>query len=82
MGQLVVVRHGQASLMKADYDELSDAGRAQARALGAHLATHGPSFDAAYTGPARRQRDTAALAGEVVRECGAWPELALLPELD
>jgi broad specificity phosphatase PhoE len=36
-----------------------------------------------YTGPARRQRDTAALAGDAVRDRGgAWPELALLPELD
>jgi broad specificity phosphatase PhoE len=83
MGQLVVVRHGQASLMKADYDELSEAGRAQARALGTHLATHGPSLDAAYTGPARRQRDTALLVGEVVRDRGgAWPDVIELPELD
>jgi broad specificity phosphatase PhoE len=83
MGQLVVVRHGQASLMKAEYDELSEHGRAQARALGVCFAAQGPTFDAVYTGPARRQRDTAALAGEVVRERGgAWPEAVLLPELD
>lgn len=83
MGQLVVVRHGQASLLKKDYDELSEHGHAQARALGGFLATHGPSFDAVFTGPARRQRDTAALAGEVVRERGgAWPEAQELPELD
>jgi broad specificity phosphatase PhoE len=96
MGQLVVVRHGQASLLKvgaggpaatssstSEYDELSEHGKAQARALGAYLAAHGPSFEAVYTGPARRQRDTAALAGEVVREHGgAWPEATVLPELD
>lgn len=90
MGQLVVVRHGQASLTKAfsgagtaGYDELSEHGRGQARALGSHLATYGPAFDGVYTGPARRQRDTAALAGEVVRERGgAWPDATLLPELD
>lgn len=95
MGQLVVVRHGQASLTKAfpgdrsgsssssGYDELSEHGRAQARALGAYLATHGLGFEARYTGPARRQRDTAALAGQVVRERGgAWPEALVLPGLD
>lgn len=69
--------------MKAEYDELSEPGRAQAQALGAHLATHGPMLDAIYTGPARRQRDTAALAGQVVRERGnAWPEPVFVPELD
>lgn len=69
--------------MKAEYDELSEHGRMQAQALGAHLATHGPGFDAVYTGPAKRQRDTAALAGEVVRaRGGAWPEAIELPELD
>lgn len=65
------------------YDELSEVGRAQARALGGWLGAHGVSFDAAFTGPAHRQRDTATLAGEAVRaHGGAWPELALLPELD
>lgn len=95
MGQLVVVRHGQASLSKAfsgsgsgsspstGYDELSEPGCAQAQALGAYLATYGPELDVVYSGPARRQRDTAALAGEVVRgQGGTWPESTLLPELD
>lgn len=83
MGQLVFVRHGQASLMKADYDELSLQGRAQAQALGLHLAAHGWSFDAVYTGPARRQRDTAALTGEAMQAAGRpWPPATELPELD
>jgi broad specificity phosphatase PhoE len=83
MGQLVVVRHGQASLMKADYDELSERGRAQATALGTHLAAQGWGFDVVYAGPARRHRDTAALAGEAVRAASRpWPETVVLPELD
>jgi broad specificity phosphatase PhoE len=83
MGQLVVVRHGQASLMKAEYDELSKHGRAQATALGTHLAAQGWGFDAVYAGPARRHRDTAALAGEAVRAADRpWPETRELPELD
>lgn len=83
MGRLVVVRHGQASLMKADYDELSPRGREQASALGRHFAAQGWSFDAVFSGPARRQRDTAALAGEAVRAAGQpWPESVEVPQLD
>lgn len=83
MGQLIVVRHGQASLMKADYDELSERGRAQARALGQHFADQGWRFDAVFTGPARRHRDTAALAGESMRGAGQpWPEAVEVPTLD
>lgn len=83
MGQLVVVRHGQASLMKADYDELSERGAEQALALGAHLAAHGWGFEAVFRGPARRHRDTARLAREAARAEGlAWPEAVELAELD
>ena len=53
MGRLVVVRHGQASLMKADYDELSPRGREQATALGEHLAAQGWSFDAVFSATRR-----------------------------
>jgi broad specificity phosphatase PhoE len=106
MGELVVVRHGQASLAKAfaggpwsatppephdatapsgsaEYDELSELGRTQARALGVYLAAQGRVFDAAYSGPARRQRDTAALAGEAMRAAAQpWPEVVELSGLD
>lgn len=69
--------------MKADYDELSELGRAQARALGVCFAAQGSTFDAAFTGPARRQRDTAALAGEAVQAAAQpWPAVIELPGLD
>lgn len=69
--------------MKADYDELSEQGRAQATALGEHLAASGYRFDAVYTGPARRHHDTAALAAEAVRAAGLpWPDAQELPLLD
>lgn len=68
--------------MKSDYDELSPQGRAQATALGEHLAAHGWSFELVYTGPARRHRDTAALTAEAVRATGRpWPEAEELPQL-
>ncbi|PRP91355.1 Histidine phosphatase superfamily [Enhygromyxa salina] len=63
-----MIRHAQASMFAANYDELSERGREQARtlgeALGRRLAEAGrPSFDAVFCGPARRHVDTAALAG-------------------
>ena len=83
MGTLVVVRHGQASLFAADYDELSPRGQVQAGLLGAHLGQHGPHPDLVFTGPARRQRDTARLCGETYgRPERPWPEVGLVPELD
>ena len=83
MGTIAFVRHGQASLFAADYDELSERGRAQARALGEHLGAAGVVPDRVWTGPARRQRDTAAIAIEAARAVGAaWPDPDLLPELD
>ncbi len=83
MGTLVVVRHGQASLFAADYDELSPRGQDQAGLLGAHLRAHGPHPDLVFTGPAKRQRDTARLCGEAYVGAGQpWPEVRLVPEID
>lgn len=83
MGTLVVVRHGQASLFAADYDELSPRGIAQAEFLGAHWREHGPQPDLVFSGPAKRQRDTARRCGEAYAHAGRiWPEVAVIPELD
>jgi broad specificity phosphatase PhoE len=79
MAQLVVVRHGQASLFAADYDELSARGIEQSKRLGEWLRAHQLQFDAAYTGPARRQRDTARWAAG---DAAPWAEPTLVPELD
>ncbi len=83
MGSLVVVRHGQASLFASDYDVLSERGEAQARLLGRHLGEHGPHPMLVFTGPARRQRDTARLCGEAyARADQPWPTPTTIPELD
>jgi broad specificity phosphatase PhoE len=93
VGTLMVVRHGQASLFAADYDELSTLGEAQARALGSWLRTQGPPPDRVMTGPAKRQRETARICGEAYQGGEAyrggeadgeraWPEPELAPELD
>lgn len=75
MGQLVLVRHGQASLGAADYDRLSDLGRRQARLLGRYWAETGHAFDRVVVGPLRRHQETFEELALGVREGGA-----LLPE--
>jgi broad specificity phosphatase PhoE len=83
MGELVLVRHGQASFFGADYDELSAIGREQARALGRHWAAHGVRFDTVYVGPRRRHRDTHDLVAGAFAERGLpWPEPQPLAALD
>lgn len=59
MGQIVLVRHGQASFGARDYDQLSELGAEQSRRLGAWMAEHGWRFDRVVTGRLRRHRQTA-----------------------
>lgn len=83
MAQLLFVRHGQASLLKTYYDDLSDHGREQAVALGRLFADHGWHADAVYSGPARRHLDTARAVSMIMTEAKRpWPELRTLPGLD
>jgi broad specificity phosphatase PhoE len=80
MGVILLVRHGQASWGAADYDNLSEAGHAQARITGEALAARGLVPDQVVCGTMRRHRQTAegalAAAGwdaEVVTDEG-WNE--------
>ena len=59
MGQILLVRHGQAQFGTDDYDRLSDVGREQARLLGDWFTKGGRKIDAAVTGTLRRHRETA-----------------------
>lgn len=59
MGQIYLVRHGQASFGAADYDQLSPHGVEQSRMLGAWLAACRQGFDQVVTGGLRRHRQTA-----------------------
>lgn len=54
MGTLYLVRHGQASLGAADYDQLSALGHRQCVRLGAWFRQRGTRFDAVFTGTLRR----------------------------
>jgi broad specificity phosphatase PhoE len=61
---LHVVRHGQASWLADDYDELTDLGRRQARVAGSALAQRGIEPQLVVSGALERHRDTARLAIE------------------
>ncbi|GAA5079923.1 histidine phosphatase family protein [Roseibacterium beibuensis] len=82
MGELVLVRHGQANSAandEAGYDRLSDLGHQQAVWLGEWLRTHDAPFDEVFMGGLRRHRETAEGMGNM----GAQPRVdPRLNELD
>jgi broad specificity phosphatase PhoE len=58
MGNLYLVRHGQASFGAADYDNLSELGHRQSVRLGKYFADRGLQFDAVLTGTLKRHTQT------------------------
>ena len=86
MSEVLVVRHAQASFMRANYDELSPLGRRQAAMLGAHLSST-PRYAGGFTrvvhGPALRHRDTAHIIVEHITADGRTAaEMVEDPRLD
>lgn len=77
MGTLYLIRHGQASYGEPDYDRLSTRGVEQALAIGRWAAR--ANLGALYSGPLRRQQQTAQYAREAAG--GALPAVQTLPEL-
>lgn len=59
MGQIYLVRHGQASFGSANYDQLSELGLEQARLLGKWFAESRQQFHRVVTGDLKRHRQTA-----------------------
>ncbi|MYM65754.1 histidine phosphatase family protein [Pseudoduganella sp. FT55W] len=59
MGQILLVRHGQASFGSANYDQLSELGYEQARLLGQWYANSHQAFHKVVTGGMARHRQTA-----------------------
>ncbi|MBI1762533.1 MAG: histidine phosphatase family protein [Acidobacteria bacterium] len=83
MGQLTLIRHGQARAFEQDSDRLTEIGEQQARALGAYWLRHNVGFDEAYCGTLVRQRRTAEIIGAGFAADGrAWPALQSLPALN
>lgn len=58
--KIYLVRHGQASLGAADYDNLSPLGEQQAERLGYYFASRNISFNAVYGGTLKRHAQTYA----------------------
>src|SRR3990167_58634 len=78
MGNLYLVRHGQASFGAADYDNLSELGHRQSVRLGEYFAAKGLQFEAVIVGTLRRHAPTwAGLAQGAGRTQQAleWPGL-------
>jgi broad specificity phosphatase PhoE len=59
MSMIYMIRHGQASFGKEDYDQLSSLGKRQARILAQHFLDTGFHPDAVYSGTMARQTGTA-----------------------
>lgn len=68
MGQILLVRHGQASFGAADYDALSPLGFEQSRLLGIGLASRKIEIAQVVHGTMRRHRETA----ETCAEAAGW----------
>ena len=83
MSLLTLVRHGQASFLKENYDKLSERGELQSRILGEYWLRTGVVFDQVYQGPACRHLHTGQIVADVYRQAGSpLPEPVTLPELN
>jgi broad specificity phosphatase PhoE len=79
MGNLYLVRHGQASFGAADYDNLSALGMRQSIRLGEYFAKKDLHFDAVLTGTLKRHAQTVA---GIAQGAGAVPEPEQMPGLN
>ena len=78
MGNLYLVRHGQASFGAADYDKLSELGHRQSVRLGQYFADRGLQFDAVLTGTLKRHTQTwngIAQGASIDLQPQLWPGL-------
>ncbi|MFC4214254.1 histidine phosphatase family protein [Pseudophaeobacter arcticus] len=76
MAELIIVRHGQASFGARNYDDLSDLGRQQSRALGDTLRALDWVPDRMITGSLMRQKQTLEEMGfaGAAEEHAGWNE--------
>ena len=66
--RIVLIRHGQASVEAADYDQLSPLGSAQCAALGRYLRAQGVHWQHAVCGPLRRHQQSL----QALTEAAGW----------
>lgn len=78
MRVIYLIRHGQASFLKEDYDQLSDLGINQSTLLGNSLKDRNTSFSHLVSGSMKRHQQTANhfLVGseQIIVEDGRWDE--------
>ena len=83
MSIIYLIRHGQASFGKANYDVLSDVGAEQSRLLAKYFIETGFSFDAVYSGSMDRQTRTAEIImKEFASNSISLPGLNIMPEFN
>jgi broad specificity phosphatase PhoE len=82
MAVFYLIRHGQASFGKNDYDQLSPVGERQAKILGHHMRRLLPAMDAVFAGTHTRQQRTADLAVEAMEAQAPVDTLAAFDEYD
>lgn len=83
MSHIILARHAQASFLEHDYDKLCANGETQAGLLGEYWSRRGVVFDAAYSGPRVRQRETARIVAGAYRSAGvSFPETVVMSEFD
>ena len=78
MGEIILVRHGQANSAaktEDDYDQLSPLGWDQTRLLGDWMRAHDYGFDHVLSGTLRRHRETAESMGVKAEEDGRVNEI-------
>lgn len=81
MTEIFFIRHGQASFGSDDYDCLSDLGICQAELLGDYFARMDIHFHAIYSGPLKRQIDTAEIVTKPISR-SSGPALCITDKFD
>ncbi len=83
MSILYMVRHGQASFGRENYDRLSKRGVEQAVILAEYFLGLGLRFDAVYSGAIERQKRTALeIIGRYRERETPMPDLVVMPEFN
>ena len=82
MGTLYLVRHGQASLGAADYDQLSPLGQRQSQQLGRYFLQKNLQFEAVLTGTLRRHAQTCDGIWDGMGTLSASPSIVTWPGLN
>jgi len=82
MATLYLIRHGQASLGAADYDQLSPLGEQQCRRLGEYFGARGRRFGLVLRGTLRRHEQSLAAIAQGLGSGAELPAALAMPGLN